>query len=197
MRRAIQIILMFLPLLLLSQDTLVKPTQEFITEKIVTIEYQKIPAKQVYKFEATEDLEIHVIDFLKFVDKYNLDPTPILNYEGIYSVNNIRKYTSDTLTIGLTFRGVEEVGVKALSILKSSALTDTIKTKAIVFHEMTHMMTRGQMPHCRDAVNCSVLFYKNYARIVSLRLDLFWEIEEQQLANMIKIYEQFDKKYGK
>lgn len=192
MRKFISLVLCLLPMLLLSQDTL--PQLPFITKDTIIVQYKKVPTDTAYTFQITVDLQPAVEEFFDFMDRYDINPEALSMYSGMWTVNDIDNYAEDDNTLAVTFKSVPEAKVKAATLVNGKVNLSEFRLKILVFHEFTHVLTHNRVSHCKDWINCSAIFYTHLDPLAE-RIEKFWEMEEEQLANLIRIYQKYDPRY--
>lgn len=188
MRRFVQSVLILLPMLILSQDT----KTDTIGLEVEKMSYTRAPFTYNYEFNSTDVLVPYMTEFLEFVDKYDLDPSPLEHFAGIFMVTDMSPFGANDNMVGLAMAPDIEKDIKSAVFVRYDPDSTPLRTKTIVFHEMTHVMTYNKLPHCEDWVNCSSIFYAHLQGLQP-RLGKFWDMEEEQLANMIRIFQKYDK----
>ncbi len=171
----------------------IRTAQMNLISEPMEIMYHNEKTNKTYKVSSTIDLFTHLWEFLAFMEKYDIEFDVLEDYDGIYTVTNLDLIARDTNEIGLTYKKDPTIGRKAISFLDYKMISTPFSQKVLLYHEMTHVLTENVMPHCEDFVNCSCIFMY-YLEGMDARAEKFWELETEQLANMIKIYQKYSKK---
>lgn len=193
MKRIMSFIFYLLPFILLSQDSTKIKELKWITIDTVEVSTQRIPEKDFIKFWVTEDVKDYVEEYFDFLTRFDIDPTPLKVYDGMYTVNYLEPFNKGNDNIlALTFKAYPENGVYGMTIILVGK--SGLELKTLVFHELTHAMTYNKIPHCKDWVNCSAIFAEHMMGLQG-RIEKYWDMEEEKLANMIKLFQKYDPKY--
>lgn len=193
MRRTLSLMFYLLPLLLLSQDSTVVKQVEWITLDTVEVSTQKIPEQELISFWVTEDVKGYVEEYFDFMERFNIDPEPLKVYDGMYTVNYLEPFNKgNDNVLALTFKAYPEEGVDGMTIILVGK--SGLELKTLVFHELSHAMTYNKLPHCKDWVNCSAIFAEHLQGLQG-RIEKYWDMEEEKLANMILLFQKYDPKY--
>ena len=89
-------------------------------EKIpcVMVEFQDKFTKKKYEIVSSVDVAEHVESYFEFLEKYNLDVTPMDRLGGIMSTENFHLITKDTNDIGMTYKAVDSTNISSSVFLK-------------------------------------------------------------------------------
>ena len=187
------LVLLLLPFLASCQQFEVE-NAAYREEKIpcVMVTYEDKFTKKKYEIVSSVDVAEHVESYFDFLERYNLDITPMERLGGVMSTENFNLMTKDTNNIGITNKAIDSMNISASVFLKKQYVdqSDSLRVKVMVWHELTHVITNNRLPHCKDYVNCSAIFNRALEPMM-IRYELFWELEEYKLANMIKVFQRF------